>query len=351
VSDVSVIDDRPWRKTRRSDRFWTNRRRGFGRLVPGDQVQMAPRPLWSGAISFGLVNVPVRMFTAVREHRLHFNYVHEPDGSPIGYMKICKAENVPVPDEEIVKAFELEPGEWVYLSDEDFEAARAAIDGGRTIQIREFVPQEEIDPAYFESSYYLAPDAGAERPYALLARALERTGLTGVATFVMRDREHLAALRVREGVIVLERMHFADEVQPADEHAPSDSGVAARELEAAVELIEKLAGSFEPEQYEDTYRERLCDIIRAKRKGERVPVAEVEHEPEEPEDLLAALRASVEEAKRRRPAAPRNGGNGRGGAEEPSKDELLERARRLDVKGRSTMSKDELADAVRRAER
>ena len=306
------------------------------------------RPLWTGAISFGLVNVPVRMFSAVREHKLQFHYVHEPDGSPIGYAKICKAEDKPVPDDEIVKAFELEPGEWVYMTDEDFEAARAAEEGGRTIRISEFVPREEIDPSYFENSYYLAPQAGAEGPYALLARALDKTGLTGIATLIMRDREYLAALRVHEGVIVLERMHFADEVRPADEHAPEDGDVASRELSAAVELIERLAGSFEPEKYEDTYRERLFEIIRAKRKGERVPVAEVEEEPAEPEDLLAALRRSVEEAKGRRPAARRNGGNGRDGA---TKEELLERARRLDVPGRSKMSKDELAKAVRRAER
>jgi len=305
------------------------------------------RPSWSGSISFGLVNVPVRMFGAVREHRLHFNYVHEPDGSPIGYQKVCKAEDRPVPDDEIVKAFELDPGEWVYLTDEDFEAARAADEGARTIRISEFVPREEIDPAYFESSYYLAPQAGAERPYALLARALERTGLAGIATVVMRDREYLAALRFREGAIVLERMHFADEVQPPAEHAPDDVEVAERELEAAVELVERLAGSFEPERYEDTYRERLCEIIRAKRKGERVPVAEVEEEPEEPEDLLAALRRSVEKAQRRRPARR----NGRNGGSSATKEELLERARKLGVEGRSKMSKAELADAVRRASR
>jgi DNA end-binding protein Ku len=308
------------------------------------------RPLWSGAISFGLVNVPVRMFSAVREHKLHFHYVHEPDGSPIGYQKICKAEDKPVPDDEIVKAFELEPGEWVYMTEEDFEAARAADEGGRTIQISEFVPREEIDAAYFENSYYLAPQAGAERPYALLARALDKTGLTGIATLIMRDREYLAALRVREGAIVLERMYFADEVRPADEHAPGDADVADRELSAAVELIERLAGSFEPEKYEDTYRERLCDIIRAKRKGERVPVAEVEEEPQEAEDLLAALRRSVEEAKRRRPAAHRNGGNGGDGASALTKEELLEQARRLGVEGRSKMSKKELVEAIRRAD-
>ncbi|HEV8250261.1 MAG TPA: Ku protein [Gaiellaceae bacterium] len=320
-----------------------------------------PRPLWTGAISFGLVNVPVRMFSAVREHKLEFHYVHEPDGSPIGYQKICKAEEKLVPDDEIVKAFELEEGEWVYLSDEDFEAARAAAEGGKSIEIDAFVPQSDIDPAYFDNSYYLEPESGAERPYALLARALDKTGLSGVAKIVMRDREYLAALRVRDGVIVLERMHFADEVRPPEDHAPGTAKVPERELEAAVELIERLAGDFEPERYEDSYRERLCEIIRAKRKGERVPVAEVE-EPKEPEDLLAALRRSIEEAKGRRPAGRRDGGsrarrdgNGNGGGGdgdrigELSKDELLERAKRLDIPGRSKMSKDELAKAVRRA--
>jgi DNA end-binding protein Ku len=313
-----------------------------------------PRPLWTGSISFGLVNVPVRMFAAVREHKLQFHYVHEPDGSPIGYQKTCKKEEKTVPEKEIVKAFELEEGEWVYLEDEDFEAARATAEGGKSIEIDAFVPQEEIDPVYFDSSYYLEPESGAERAYALLARALDKTGLTGVSTFVMRDREYLSALRVRDGVIVLERMHFADEVRPVNEHAPKEGKVSDRELEAAVELIERLAGDFEPERYEDSYRARLCDIIRAKRKGETVPVAEVEEERDEPEDLLAALRRSVEEAKgRRKPAARRNGGskrNGGSGSSELSKEQLLERAKRLDIPGRSKMSKDELAKAVRDAE-
>jgi DNA end-binding protein Ku len=293
-----------------------------------------PRPLWTGSISFGLVNVPVRMFAAVREHKLQFHYVHEPDGSPIGYQKTCKKEEKTVPEKEIVKAFELEEGEWVYLEDEDFEAARATAEGGKSIEIDAFVPQEEIDPVYFDSSYYLEPESGAERAYALLARALDKTGLTGVSTFVMRDREYLSALRVRDGVIVLERMHFADEVRPVNEHAPKEGKVSDREL--------------------DSYRARLCDIIRAKRKGETVPVAEVEEERDEPEDLLAALRRSVEEAKgRRKPAARRNGGskrNGGSGSSELSKEQLLERAKRLDIPGRSKMSKDELAKAVRDAE-
>jgi DNA end-binding protein Ku len=293
------------------------------------------------------------MFAAVREHKLQFHYVHEPDGSPIGYQKICKKEEKQVPEDEIVKAFELEEGEWVYLADEDFEAARATAEGGKSIEIDAFVPQAEIDPVYFDSSYYLEPESEAERAYSLLARALEKTGLTAVATFVMRDREYLAALRVRDGVVVLERMHFADEVRPADDHAPKKAKVADRELQAAVDLIERLAGDFEPERYEDSYRKRLCEIIKAKQKGETVPVAEVEEEAEEPEDLLAALRRSVEEAKgRKRPAARRNGGSKRNGGEgtgDMSKEELLERAKRLDIPGRSKMSKDELAKAVRRA--
>ena len=310
-------------------------------------TETVPRAIWTGSISFGLVNVPVRMVSAIEEQKLHFHYVHAPDSSRIGYEKICKEEGKPVPDEEIVKAFELEPGEWVYMREEDFDAARAE-DGGKAIQITDFVPHEEIDPVFFERSYYLGPEAGSERVYALLARALEQTGLTGIAKFVMRDREHLGALRVKDGVVVLERMHFADEVRPAEEVAPGDQEVGGRELEMAVELVQRLAGSFEPEKYEDTYRERLCDIIRAKRKGERVAVAEVE-EPEEPEDLLAALRRSVEEAKRGRPAARQNGGDGDGRLERLSKEELLERARELDVSGRSKMSKDELIRAVREA--
>jgi DNA end-binding protein Ku len=302
-----------------------------------------PRSIWTGSISFGLVSVPVRMYSAVEEHTLHFNYVHAPDGSRIGYEKICKAEDKPVPDDEIVKAFEYEKGEWVYMSDEDFEAAAA--ENHRTIDIRAFVPFDEVDPIFFERTYYLGPAQDGERVYALLAKAMESSGLAGVAKWVMRDRQNLGLLRVREGVITLERMHFADEIRPADEFAPKVAKVERRELDMAEQLIEQYTGKFDPSEYRDTYRDALCEIIKAKRKGEEVRV-EAEPEPEAPTDLMEALRASVEAARGSRSRPTRSGNDGLDGK---SKEELYELAKAADIPGRSDMSKEELVEALQAA--
>jgi DNA end-binding protein Ku len=303
-----------------------------------------PRAIWTGSIAFGLVNVPVRMYSAVEEHTLHFNFVHAPDGSRIGYEKICKAEDKPVPDDEIVKAFEYEKGEWVYMTDEDFEAAAA--ENHRTIDIRAFVPFEDIDPIYFERTYYLGPEENGERVYSLLSRAMDGSGLAGVAKWVMRDRQNLGLLRVRDGAIALERMHFADEIRSTEGIAPGDVKLDKSELEMAAQLIEQYSGKFKPEEYRDTYRDALCEIIEAKRKGEEVRV-EVEPEPEAPTDLMAALRASVEAARgRRRPASARNGSED---LEGKSKEELYELAKKADIPGRSDMSKEQLVEALRAA--
>jgi len=263
------------------------------------------RPIWSGAIAFGLVSVPVRMESAVEEHKLHFNYVHEPDGGRIGYQKVCKAEDEkPVPEDEIVKAFEVKKGKWVYLEDEDFDSA--ALDKAqKTIDIQAFVSEDEIDPVYFERSYFLTPQDGSEKVYALLARAMEETGLAAVATFVMRDRQHLACLRVRDRAIQLERMHFADEIRPTKGIAPKGARVAKDDLDLAIQLVRRLEGEFEPRRYKDTYRDELMKIIRAKERGETVEVAEEEPEAEEPIDLMAALRESVEAARKSRPKRKR----------------------------------------------
>jgi DNA end-binding protein Ku len=304
---------------------------------------MAPRAIWTGSIAFGLVNVPVRMYSAVEEHTLHFNYVHAPDGSRIGYEKICKAEDKPVPDDEIVKAFEYEKGEWVYMTDEDFEAAAA--ENHKTIDIRAFVPFEDIDPIYFERTYYLGPEANGERVYALLSRAMDDSGLAGVAKWVMRDRQNLGLLRVRDGVIVLERMHFADEIRSTEGIGPGDAELDQKELEMAAQLIAQYSGEFKPEEYRDTYRDALCEIIKAKRRGEEVRV-EAEPEAEAPTDLMAALRASVEAARRGRPASARSGS---ANLEGKSKEELYELAKKADIPGRSDMSKDELVKALRAA--
>jgi len=258
-----------------------------------------PRALWTGAISFGLVNVPVRMYSAIDEHKLHFNYIHEKDGSRIGYEKVCKKEGKPVPDDEIVKAFEWEKGEYVPMRDEDFEKAQA--DTYKAIDIRDFVDYEEIDPIFFDRTYYLGPQDGAEKVYALLVRAMEESGRAAIAKFVMRDRQSLGCLRVSDGTLVLEKMYFADEIRRPDGIKPEvkKGDVDKREVDMAQALIDKLYGPFEPEKYEDTYREALAAVIKAKQKGKTITAAPVEEE-EGPEDLLAALKASVEAAKGRK---------------------------------------------------
>jgi DNA end-binding protein Ku len=309
-----------------------------------------PRALWTGSISFGLVNVPVRLYSAVSEHKLHFHFVHQKDESPIGYQKICKLEEKPVPEKEIVKAFEYRKGEYVYMEDEDFEAAR--VEGYKTIDITDFVPYEQIDPIYFAHTYYVGPQDGSEKVYTLLVRAMEDSELAAIAKFVMRDRQYLGALRVREGAITLEQLYFADEIRDVGEIKPKRTKVEKRELEMAQQLIDSFSGEWKPEQYEDTYREALCEVIEAKRKGKEVHVA-AEVEEEQPTDLMAALRASVEASKRVRDRPRRIGSSSNGASgdelEELPKSELEKRAKKAEIEGRSKMSKEELIDALRSA--
>jgi len=261
-----------------------------------------PRALWSGSIAFGLVNAPVRMYPAIDEHDLELHLVHEPDGSRIGYEKTCKKEQRPVPEDEIVKAYEGRDGKLVYLTDEDFEAAQEK--GFKTIDILHFVARDDIDPIYFERTYYLGPAEGAEKVYALLVAAMERSELAGIARYVFHDRQRLGCLRVRDGLLLLERLYFGDEIRPPDDIKPSRRPrVAEEELGVALELIERFTATFDPAQYEDEYRERLMAIVRRKRQGKEVRHAPVE-KPEPTTDLLEALRASVDEAasRSRRPA-------------------------------------------------
>jgi DNA end-binding protein Ku len=242
-----------------------------------------PRAIWSGAISFGLVNVPVRMYSAISEHNLHFNYVHVKDGSRIGYEKLCKAEGKAVPDDEIAKAFNWEGEEYVVMADEDFDAA-AAREQGRTIDIKDFVDYHDIDPIYFERTYTLGPADGAEQVYALLVRAMEETGFAAIAKYVMRDRQNLGYLRVREGVITLEKMYFADEIRPIEPlHTDSSPAVERRELDMAKELIERLHTDFAPERYTDTYRDTLCEIIKRKREGATITAPEPDRATQAPD--------------------------------------------------------------------
>ena len=300
------------------------------------------RAIWSGAISFGLVNVPVRMYSAIDEKDLRFNLLHVKDGSRIGYEKICKDEGARVPDDEISTAYEVAKGEFVYLDDDDF--ARAAGPLGRTIDLADFVPYSEIDPIYFERTYYLGPADGYEKVYALLTTAMKNAGLAGIATYVMRKKQHLGCIRVRDDVLTLSKMFFADEIRPAEGiPAPGEVAVGARELEMATELIERFTGPFEPEKYHDVYREALLGVIKAKQKGTAVA-------PESPvevvvPDLMDALRASLDAHQGR---ANRSKKSGVPDADLPSlsKAALAKRAKESGLTGYSQMTKAELVAAL-----
>lgn len=253
-----------------------------------------PRAIWSGSISFGLVNAPVKMYSAIAENDLELHLVHEKDGSPIGYEKVCKKEGKEVPADEIVKAYEVSDGELVYLADEDFEAAEE--EGYRTIQVLDFVQREDIDPIVFQRSYYLGPADGADKVYLLLLQAMEESALSAIVEYVFHQKQQLGCLRVRDGLIVLEAMYFEDEIRPVKDIKLRKSKVDKRELELAQTLIDRFTSDFDHSKYEDQYRKRLLKIVKRKQQGEEVhPPARKKQEAAP--DLLEALRASVDAAK------------------------------------------------------
>jgi DNA end-binding protein Ku len=255
------------------------------------------RPIWSGAISFGLVSVPVRMFTATSSQELRFHFLHKENGglNPIGYDKVDKETGESVPAEEIVRGFEIEKGEFVEVTDEDID--RLDIELTHSIDICDFVDLDDIDPIYFRKAYYVLPQDGAEKPYRLLVEALERTAKVGIAKVVIRNKQHLACLRTWRDALLLETMYYADEVRlPEDLSDLPKPKLRGAETEMAVTLVENLSDKFEPEKYTDTYRKELLDLIRAKAKGKELP--EREEQEAEVVDLMSALRESIERTKR-----------------------------------------------------
>jgi DNA end-binding protein Ku len=251
------------------------------------------RSIWRGSISFGLVSVPVRMFTATESKELRFHFLHKKDLQPIGYDKVRRDTGEHVEPDEIVRGFEVEKGRYVPLEDEDLD--RLDVELTHSIDICDFVSLDEIDPIYFRKAYYLLPEEGAEKPYALLVRALEETGKVGIAKVVIRNKQHLAALRPVDGILLLETMYYADEVRKPEEVKGGELRKA--EVDMAKSLVENLSDSFDPEKYDDTYRKELLDLLRAKAKGQKLPEPS-EEEPGEVVDLMAALRESVERTQR-----------------------------------------------------
>jgi DNA end-binding protein Ku len=254
------------------------------------------RAIWSGTISFGLVSVPVRMFTATESKELRFHFLDRRDMSPIGYEKVSKESGKAVPPDEIVRGFEIQKGQYVPIEDEDLD--RLDIELTHSIDICDFVDLEGIDPIYFRKAYYLLPQDGAEKPYRLLVRALDETGKVGIAKVVIRNKQHLAALRPYDRRLVLETMYYADEIRQP-EAVDGNARVQKPEVEMAKSLVENLSSEFKPEKYDDTYRKELLDLIKAKAKGKDLPEPKTEDEGEVI-DLMAALRESVEQTKKQR---------------------------------------------------
>jgi len=263
------------------------------------------RPIWSGTISFGLVSVPVRMFSATESKELRFHFLDKRDLTPIGYDKVRRDTGEHVDNEEIVRGFEVEKGRFVPLEDEDLD--RLDIELTKTIDICDFVGLDEIDPVYFRKAYYLLPQEGGEKLYRLLVRALEETGKVGIAKVVIRNKQHLACLRTFEDVLLLETMYYADEVRRPesldDDLASRNVEVRPAELKMAKSLVEGLSADFDPGKYDDTYRKELLELIRSKAEG--TPLTEPQREEAEVVDLMQALRESVERTKRARSSRPK----------------------------------------------
>jgi DNA end-binding protein Ku len=261
------------------------------------------RAIWSGSISFGLLNVPVKLYSAVARRGISLREIRESDGARIRHRRVAEGTDEEVPYESIVKAFEIGADRYVPLSKD--EMAALAPEKTRAIEVRDFVDLEEIDPIYFDSPYYLGPADGAERAYSLLARAMEGSGKVAVARFVFRNKEHLAAIRPSDGVLTLTTMRFADEVVPPSELEdvlPAEKPkVAKREVEMAEQLIDSLTRRFDPAAYRDEYREQLLELIERKAEGKDVLAAPAGEEPQPTRapDLMAALEESIAAVKER----------------------------------------------------
>jgi DNA end-binding protein Ku len=267
-----------------------------------------PRAIWSGSISFGLVNIPVKLYSAVSRKTVHFNQLDSRTRSRIKQKRVSAEDGTEVPYDQIVKGYELAGGSYVVVTDDEL----AALDpkAVRTIDIDEFVDLVDIDPVFYDAAYYLAPDKSS-KPYALLARAMEETGKVGIAKFVMRTKQYLAALRPKEGKLLISTMVYADEIIPAEEISDLDGvdaiDVSDRELAMAKQLIDSLTTEFQPEVFRDEYRDKVLELIEQKASGvETIVEAPAAVEETKVVDLLAALEASVKDARaarKRHPAA------------------------------------------------
>lgn len=259
-----------------------------------------PRAIWSGAISFGLVNIPVKLYSAVSRKTVRFHQIDAESGQRIRQQRVNPASGDEVPYEQIVKGYEISPDKYVTITPEELEALEPQ--KTRTIDIEEFVDLEQIDPIYYDHPYYLAPDKGAAKAYKLLLDAMEQADKVAIARVVIRSKENLVALRSYNGALTMETMLFPDEVVQPDSieeiaGSDGDSKTTKRELDMAKQLIESLSGDFDPTGYRDEYRDRVLDLIERKAAGETITIEAPEPERKEVPDLMAALEASIAASK------------------------------------------------------
>src|ERR1051325_8591749 len=253
------------------------------------------RSMWKGSIAFGLVNIPVELYSAVRDHRPRFRLLHAKDESPVQYERVCQQEGKPVAWEDLVKGYEYAKGQFVVLTKDDFKTA--AVEKTKTIDILDFVDPKEVDERFFETPYYLLPGKGADRSYALLREAIRDSGRIGVAKIILRDAQHLAAVEAIGDALVLTMMRFADELADLSEFRfPHKTDIRPAEMKMARQLIGSLESKWDPEKYTDEYKENLMRVINAKMKGKTPKLIAEDHGPKQAEvvDLMARLRASLE---------------------------------------------------------
>jgi len=267
------------------------------------------RPIWKGSISFGLVNIPIALYPATRREELKFRLLRKSDLSPVNYRRVAEKDGKEVPWEQIVKGYEYEKGRYVVLREEDFQ--RVDVEATQTVDIQDFVDQEEIDSMFFYKPYYLEPQKGGDKAYALLHDALKGTNKVGIAKVVIKTRQYLAGVKPENGALVLELMHFADELaDPEKLHVPKKMEVGKREMNMARSLIDSMASKWEPEKYKDDYREALMEVIEEKVEAGGKEIEEKPRKAPKPTkviDLVSVLQKSLEQtgAKRETPARSR----------------------------------------------
>jgi|EndMetStandDraft_9_1072997.scaffolds.fasta_scaffold102845_1 DNA end-binding protein Ku len=255
------------------------------------------RSIWSGALSFGLINIPVRLYSGTEEHALSFDLLHKKDLSPIRYARICKEDGKEIPYQDIVKGYEYQKGEYVVVTEEDFKAVD--MEKTNAIEIVQFTPKSEIDAIFYEKPYFLEPGKGADKPYALLRETLQRSKKVGVVKFVFRNREHLGIIEPYGNAIILNQMRFATEIRDIEElKLPKEGQISKKEVDMALKLVDQLTEKFKPEAFHDEYTEKLQKVIDAKVKGiplrkKKTPAAK----PSKVHDIMSLLKQSLEEPK------------------------------------------------------